>query len=167
MPGLPSDAPAGNGRGVAAEVNKMWCVISVILLGLTAFETWYDFHHRSVRLNDWYLVAAAVVAGVVGLSHQSIGAVNSAVYAFALLMLLVWWAMGGMGSGDLKLWLAWWALTPPSQALRHVFALGVILILTSAAQLFFLRKSRGTKHPGVWQIGLYGLWLSATLCCGV
>ena len=78
-------------------------------------------------------------------------------------LLMASWYLGGMGGGDLKLWLALIWLTPPIDIFQGAVVFGLCFSGTGLLQLF-LRRTRkqyilGVRSPGAWRALPYAVWL--------
>ena len=106
----------------------------------------YDL--RTCRIPNWYtipLILAGMVAHFPGTMDLWL----------ACYLLLSAWASGGMGAGDVKLWLAvLWAL-PDSNIPSLILLLSLSFLVTTVIQFvwrFFQRQPiTGTKSPAAWR----------------
>ena len=118
----------------------LWLFIFVFAISL------YDLRTR--RIPNWYslpLLIAGLIAHFPGTPDLW----------FASLFLFLAWAKGGMGAGDVKLWIALlWAL--PLEYSMQVFPLILLTFLLTSLSQTLLRVMRkqpltNTLTPGAWR----------------
>ncbi len=117
-----------------------WLFIFVLSIGL------YDLRTR--RIPNWYSLPLLIAGLIVNFP-------GSPDLWFASLVLLLTWAKGGMGAGDVKLWIALlWAM-PVEYSMQALPLMFITFSLTGLVQIIWriVRKQSLTNSlaPGAWR----------------
>ena len=119
------------------------------------FVTLYDFRYRRVPNEITLpLLLTGILTNFPGAPDLWMGSI----------LLLVAWGSGGMGAGDVKLWMALLWCTFPVFGERVVWVMFITLVITSVVQIIvrILMKKRdvtGIKLPGAWRALVYLIFL--------
>ena len=118
-----------------------------------------DLHTRTIPRG---IVALAPVGWLVTGAWRTPEGIVAPLVLFGVLFAV--WRMGGMGGGDVKLWLSIFAWTPGPAMWMGLAVAGGVLVATGAGQMLYRRRKslplRGRPTPAAWRVLGYLAYLT-------